>query len=325
MSDRGPRCPVCEAEDFRATRRGLDFVEGARAFPLECSHCGLLVDRGASRAVLDAALAASMAASDLRLSPTLPLGFEAYTARTAALRLGLLFEPADARQVEARHAPYHRRPAAGGLRPLADLDPLAISVAILCRPQEEAQARRLAAELGTWSDDVLLLLDAAEAHEREAEGDGLRLAARPLGGDFSAQRNAAQDLARRDWVLQLDADETMAPAALSSLGRLAALAERDGCLCVGLPRRNLVDGVLSALHPDIQYRLNRASVRYRGRVHERPDLPGGWRDSFIAPGAAIDHHLARAHVLSRSKAYEAMAPGEGRLFEMRRLLTPFHA
>ena len=105
-----------------------------------------------------------------------------------------------------------------------------------------------------------------------------------------------------------------------SIGRVAGLADETGALSIGLPRQNLVDGHMSDLFPDIQYRLNRKTVRFAGLVHERPDLPRGWRDSFIAPNLVIEHRLTRAHVEARSSVYEALVPGRGRVFERDDLL-----
>jgi hypothetical protein len=59
---------------------------------------------------------------------------------------------------------------------------------------------------------------------------GVRVAARPLEGDFAAQRNALQDLARHAWMLQLDADESIEPATGRLLPALAALAHEAGAL-----------------------------------------------------------------------------------------------
>ncbi|RZJ74640.1 MAG: hypothetical protein EON88_37415 [Brevundimonas sp.] len=94
-------------------------------------------------------------------------------------------------------------------------------------------------------------------------------------------------------------------------------------MSIGLRRRNLVDGVLSDLFPDTQYRLNRAGVAYAGVVHERPATD--WRQTTIALYGAIVHHLAHEHVMTRSARYEGLSPGHGRLQEQDRLLTAYTA
>ncbi|TXM88528.1 hypothetical protein FV222_27735, partial [Methylobacterium sp. WL103] len=205
-----------------------------------------------------------------------------------------------------------------------------VSVGLLCRPSDLDHVLAAVAAHAAWTDDVVVLLDAAAASPSavSAEGfphDAVRVAARPLDGDFAAQRNALQDLAHHPWMLQLDADETLDLAVGRRLPALAALAEAGDVLSVGLARRNRVDGLLSDVFPDVQYRLNRKAVRYEGRVHERPALDGGWPRSLVALHGAIEHHLGRAHVLARSRRYESLAPGRGRPEEEAALLRPFRA
>jgi len=72
----------------------------------------------------------------------------------------------------------------------------------------------------------------------------VRVATRPLDGDFAAQRNALQGLARHRWMLQLDADEALAPETGRLLPALAALAEAEDVVSIGLARANRVDGIL---------------------------------------------------------------------------------
>jgi hypothetical protein len=151
----------------------------------------------------------------------------------------------------------------------------------------------------------------------------VRVAARPLNGDFAAQRNALQGLARHGWMLQLDADEALSPATGRLLPALAALAEADGVVSIGLNRSNRVDGVLSDVFPDVQYRLNRTSLLYAGRVHERPVLDRGWPGSLIALHGCIEHRLSSAHVRARSRRYETLDPGRGRPEEEAALLRPY--
>ncbi len=191
----------------------------------------------------------------------------------------------------------------------------------MCREGEwEAALPVLLPHLG-WAAAIVILADGEGGERRPAER--VLVSRRPLAGDFAAQRNALQDLSPAPWMLQLDADETLSLEAGALLPALARLAEEGGAVSVGLPRRNLVDGAPADLYPDTQYRLNRREVRYAGRVHERPERP--WQRSLVALHGAIDHHLARARVETRSQAYEAMLPGRGRLEEADALAQPFRA
>ncbi|RFC62028.1 hypothetical protein DYI37_18095 [Fulvimarina endophytica] len=252
-----------------------------------------------------------------------PITVESYALRTLALGRDLATTPLGDAQRDALRHPYRPLPAIARLSPLSLIDRVPVSLVMLCRPSDlEGLARRLPA-LGPSFAEIVLVVSASAVPPRPVPGGDVRMLARPLDGDFAAQRNAGQIAAKSDWVLQLDADESLDDDTLAHLGRVAALADGTGALSVGLPRRNLVDGVLADLYPDVQYRLNRRSVRFEGRVHERPLLPRGWRDGFIAPNLHITHHLTRSHVETRSARYEELSPGKGRTFERDALLTPY--
>lgn len=293
-----------------------------RRFDLACDFCGVLLDAASDPDIGLDHLSRALAGPVFALDEDAPYGLDAYTLRMAATRWSRASVPSDAAQRAALRAPHDERAATALLEDLetfgSDSHP-DISLGILCRPGEVDALVRASRPHSSWAREVVLLVDAPAA---SSEADGtVRIVARPMDGDFAAQRNALQDLAKAPWMMQLDADESLGAASADILRPLAALATRGGAVSVGLARRNLVDGVLSDLYPDTQYRLNRREVRFAGRVHERPVRD--WRQSLTALCGAIDHHLTKDRVETRSTAYEAMAPGEGRLDEASALLRPF--
>ena len=321
------RCPLCRAAMLGPTDRTLAFPDGrARAFPRACGSCGLLLaEAGAAEAAACwDALARALAGPAFAPDPDAPYGLDVYTLRTAATRVGRGIA-ASGWQREALRAPHDGRAAAARLHDLG-AGP-AVALGVPCRaPELDGVLGRLAAH-AAWAAEAVVLVDAPPAPEvfRAVPGfpAGVRVAFRPLAGDFSAQRNALQDLARAPWMLQLDADETLGPGLGRLVPALAGLAQDGDALSVGFPRENRVDGRLSDVFPDVQYRLNRRELRYAGRVHERPDLGGDWRRGFIALAGAIVHHLTGDHVRARSRRYEALDPGRGRPEEVRALLEPY--
>ncbi|GHD18097.1 hypothetical protein GCM10016234_28030 [Tianweitania populi] len=255
-------------------------------------------------------------------------GLDIYTLRTAATRLGRAVIPLKPDQEHALRNPHGNLAADASIIDVAQIAPTSLSLGILCRAEDVADVLDRNAEHSAWAREMVVLADAPAAPASIISDSKfgkmvVRLVSRPLAGDFAAQRNALRAEASCAWQIQLDADEAFPVSQGENLARFASLADRQGVVSIGLPRRNLVDGVLSTLYPDTQYRLNRREVRFAGSVHERPVRP--WQKSFIALNAAIDHHLTRSHVLARSKHYEALAPGEGRLDEMRTLLEPYRA
>lgn len=329
QSDSIRRCFLCAGAMLAPSARRLAYPDGReRAFPVACESCGVLTERDADPAQCWRDLAQHFADAVVAPGPDAPYGLDIYTLRTAATRLGLGLRPFGPEDRAALLHPHAARAARAVPYDLASAPGRPVSLGLICRPAERDGVLAGLGAHAAWTDDVVVLVDEAASPPRAVPiagfADGaVRVAGRPLAGDFAAQRNALQDLARHGWMLQLDADEGLDPATGRVLPALAALAEDGAVVSVGLPRRNLVDGVLSDVYPDVQYRLNRVGVRYAGRVHERPVLDGGWPRSLIALSGAIAHHLSRAHVLARSRTYEALDPGRGRIEEEAALLRPY--
>ncbi|KHJ54491.1 hypothetical protein LA66_13730 [Aureimonas altamirensis] len=311
------RCPVCDARAIAPTRRHLlDPSAGVRRFPLACLSCGLLLHR---RDTAQLRNALSVALDGPVFVPPAELGLDIYTLRIAATRFAVLALPCGHRQHRALSAPHSPLQARARLVPLRTAARLPVALGIMCRADRLDACVDQARRHLEWASEAIVLCDGAV--RRDLREGRLRVAYRPMEGDFAGQRNALQDLCESAWMLQLDDDETLSPEAASALPALAHAAEAAGVVSIGLARRNMVDGVLSDLFPDTQYRLNRRDVRYRGQVHERPDRP--WQRSTIALHGAIEHVLDRERVVRRSQIYEGLSPGHGRLSETRELLTPY--
>ncbi|KQT84264.1 hypothetical protein [Methylobacterium sp. Leaf466] len=323
------RCFVCLADTLAPTRRHIVYADGRqRVFPIVCASCGVVFEEEADHGTCRTHLVQALAGPTFNLAPEAPYGLDVYTLRTAATALGRGIRTLCEADRAALLRPHSERAGRGEVYDLASARPGKVSLGLLCRPGDLDAVLGGLAGHAAWTSDVAILVDApgrppAPASIAGFPAGAVRIAARPLGGDFAAQRNALQDLARSPWMLQLDADEDLPPTVADLLPALVDLAEDGEILSIGLPRHNRVDGVLSDVHPDVQYRLARAGLRYRGRVHERPDLGGDWRRSFIALHGAIEHRLSRAHVAARSRRYEAMDPGRGRPEEEEALLRPY--
>ncbi len=127
--------------------------------------------------------------------------------------------------------------------------------------------------------------------------------ARPLDGDFAAQRNAMLSACEGDWVLYLDADERPGPLLSRLLPRLLDLESVNG---VYFPRTTLYPDanrtkIGYGLWPDLQLRLFRptGNTRFERPVHERlVGLPG---KRALALGSPILH---LSNLLKDEKALE---------------------
>jgi glycosyltransferase involved in cell wall biosynthesis len=149
---------------------------------------------------------------------------------------------------------------------------LSLSVVLLTR-NEEKHIRDCLASVRDFADE-LLVLD-SESTDRTAEIArelGARVESRPFD-NYPAQRNAALDLARGEWIFFIDADERATPA----VGReIQSLISNLQSLIVGfwIPRRNIIFGKeirYTGWSPDYQPRVlrkGRARFDSAREVHE---------------------------------------------------------
>jgi glycosyltransferase involved in cell wall biosynthesis len=140
---------------------------------------------------------------------------------------------------------------------------------------------------------------------------GIRVERVPFVGDFAAQRNIAIEHTRSDWIIELDADETMSAPLASVLPAIVADATRDQVDVIGIPRLNFIDDELvaspGARGLDYQYRLHARGCRWTRRVHE--ELTVGVRNRVeldIADGRFLLHSKNSARHHERNQLYRSL-------------------
>ncbi len=195
-----------------------------------------------------------------------------------------LHNPELARQDRRRHALVQRNymsmefvPASAGSAgasgaTLSAAAATTVSAAAILRP-DEPDLEEFFNQFPAWLHEVVVVWDA-----EEVPGHGfvpaapLQESARPLGGDFAAQRNAMLQACAGDWVIYLDGDERLPPKAWAGLPgflvgdikgfyfpRLTLYPDAGHCMA-GL-----------GAWPDLQLRLFRRGQRvcFERPVHER--------------------------------------------------------
>lgn len=141
--------------------------------------------------------------------------------------------------------------------------------------------------------------------------------ARPLGRDFSAQRNAMLAACSGDWVLYLDADERLSAEGWAALPLLCTDLVVAGWHFPRVTPYPTADRALTGfgLWPDIQLRLFRRSpaLRFENPVHER--LTGLAGPQALALDVEIEHlnRLGRSEEDIRRKLAGFDEAGEGRV------------
>ena len=122
----------------------------------------------------------------------------------------------------------------------------------------------------------------------------VRHLARPLGRDFSAQRAAMLAACTGDWVLYLDVDERLSPAAWADIPALCAASDLFDVAAWHFPRCTPYPDAEHALvgfglWPDVQLRLfrNAPGLGFVNPVHER--LTGVCGAQALALDVEIEH------------------------------------
>lgn len=173
------------------------------------------------------------------------------------------------------------------------------------------EAARIGTALGSvnWAGESLVVDSGSrDGTPGIARGLGARVVAHPFA-DYADQRNFALAEAGREWVLFLDADETVTPALALEIAR--ALREPGATAGFEIPRRNFLGGRWlrhGGLYPDHQLRLmRRGRARYVGAVHERAQVDG----PLGRLAEPIEHrtYADRADLLRKVRRYAAL---EGR-------------
>lgn len=188
-----------------------------------------------------------------------------------------------------------------------------LSVAAIVHPDEPA-LEEFVAHIPEWISRLVLVWDSAHIPDcsirlRVACPVTIRQEARPLGRDFSAQRNYALALCRSEWVFFLDADERLRPQAWEAMRAFLRFNSRAGArqresalerspdwpVCAAsLPRLTFYPDAEHfragyGLWPDPQLRLFRRTeaVRFVNPVHEV--LTGMEGPLAILPHCPIEH------------------------------------
>lgn len=160
-----------------------------------------------------------------------------------------------------------------------------------CTEENTIPLIKLLLETKREDDEIVVLLDNTNTPEdllkslRELQGERLIiLEESSFTGNFGEWKNKLNSLCIGDYILQLDADETVNPWLIDILHTL--LENNPDCDLYFIPRINIVEGITEEdiqkwgwkvnernhiNFPDYQGRLYRnfSNIKWEGKVHER--------------------------------------------------------
>ncbi len=183
-----------------------------------------------------------------------------------------------------------------------------VSACLIVRDEARFLADCLRSLAGVADDVVVVDTGSTDGTAEIARRAGARVAPFAWCDDFAAARNAALDLARGRWVLQIDADERLVGPGGAAVdpevlrGWLAA--PPPGCghfAALGMHLESDLGG--GQVHRTTVPRLFRRRLgwRYRNRIHET-FFPRGWREPwYLLPSVEI-RHAGYAAEVERTRA-----------------------
>ena len=154
-----------------------------------------------------------------------------------------------------------------------------LSVCIIC--YNEARNIRRCLDSVTWADEIIVVDSLSSDETVEIAREYTNSVFQRTWTGYADQKNHALSKAQGDWVLSLDADESITPRLRDEILREIAMPHaRDG---YRIPRRSFYQGRWinhSGYYPDRQLRLfRRKKARWvGGRVHERVEITGALGD-----------------------------------------------
>jgi glycosyltransferase involved in cell wall biosynthesis len=184
-----------------------------------------------------------------------------------------------------------------------------LSVVIVTLNEEERI--RACLESVAWADEIVVI-------DAESQDKTVQLArevtdhvlVRPWPG-YAAQKNFAVAQAHGEWILSLDADETVSPALRADIERV--LRDDGPAAGYAVPRRNIFWGAWvrhGGLYPDWQLRLFRRGQGAFGRraVHESVEVDG----PVERLAGHLEHRSYRdvEDFVTRANRYSSLAAGE---------------
>lgn len=152
--------------------------------------------------------------------------------------------------------------------------PKELGACIVVRDEAPGLANALESVRGVASEIVVVETGSGDRSREIALSHGAVLCEFPWRDDFAAARNESLRHATKDWILVLDADQTLDPASHDEIRRLMETLGLVGYLVRQLDHTG--DGVIEHLTPRLF--PNRPELRYVGRLHEQlvcgpADLP----------------------------------------------------
>lgn len=146
-----------------------------------------------------------------------------------------------------------------------------ISLCMIVRDEEDNLPRSLSSVKDLVSEIIVVDTGSQDRTVEIAESFGAKIYYHPWEGSFSGSRNHSLEYATGEWILILDADETIPVEEHPKIRALLEDSTYDGYYFLNLQLSDTA-GAVAAQHYNLRLFRNGLGVRYEGRVHNQPNL-----------------------------------------------------
>lgn len=177
-------------------------------------------------------------------------------------------------------------PELEGVRALMQVKLPTVSLCMIVKNEEEFLDDCLASVQGAVDEICIVDTGSTDRTVEIARKYGAKIDFMEWTGDFAAARNRSLDMATGDWILVLDADETITPESKEEIRRVSRNKANSGYACIieNLLGDKVGDGKQMAMI--FRFFQNRPDMRYEGIIHEQM-LPAAQRTGLPNDSSAI--------------------------------------
>ena len=162
-----------------------------------------------------------------------------------------------------------------------------LTAALIVRNEQQFLGACLESIRELVDETVIVDTGSTDCSKEIATTGGARLSEFAWTGDFSAARNQALDLARGEWILYIDADETARPENFAEVRAQLAASEQVGYNVWLHPRPGYTPYRILRLF------RNHPNIRFSGVIHERvwPAILKHYREADVGQSPLTLDHL----------------------------------
>lgn len=184
--------------------------------------------------------------------------------------------------------------------------------AVIITLNEEKNIERCIASLQGVADEIVVLDSfSKDETKRICEKHGVKFFERAWEG-YSASKNFANHLASHNWILSIDADESLSPELAQAIAQMKEKEEDK--VVYSFNRLTSYCGTWikhCGWYPDRKVRIfNRDSVKWQGEVHETLSIPNGFREKQLNGDLLHYSFQSKEELINQTRKYALIGAKE---------------